>query len=86
MSSKHYQYSAIVILVLCLLGGVFVLLRHGPDPNENPNMEVNYTPPVPAATERTMDPNRGATLFIPAGQWPTVPASNDVSPNEPNAM
>jgi hypothetical protein len=77
MSSKHYQLSAMGFLIVGLVVGVFVFLRTGPTPEETPTYDLNYTPNTPV-TESAPEPNQGATLFIPAGQWPTI------SVQEPN--
>ncbi len=78
MSSKQYQLSAMGILIMCLLVGAFVFLRIDSTPEENSNMDVNYIPDAPG-TEPAPEPTHGATLSIPAGQWPTRPVQN---PNE----
>ncbi len=85
MSSKQYQLSAMGILIVCLLVGVFVFLRPDSVPEEGLNREVNYIPTV-SVTEPAPEPNRGATLFIPAGQWPTmpVPEPNEASTDDVN--
>ena len=86
MLSKHYQLSAMAILIVCLLVGAFAFLWTGPSADENQNMEVNYTPGAPV-TENTAEPNQGTSLYIPAGQWPTMPARepNEMPTDDPNA-
>ena len=86
MLSKRYQLSAMTILIVCLLVGITLFLRTGPSAEENRNMEVNYTPGAPVP-ENAVEPNQGASLYIPAGQWPTMPARepNEMPTDDPNA-